>query len=50
MSTEVLNIYLVRIDLDIEGGSSASYAAFVNQIRSLANGANKSSADVFLKL
>ncbi|EKM83457.1 hypothetical protein AGABI1DRAFT_66074 [Agaricus bisporus var. burnettii JB137-S8] len=29
------------IDLDIEGGSSAHYAAFVNKIRSLASGASK---------
>ncbi|KAG6902323.1 hypothetical protein C0995_001702 [Termitomyces sp. Mi166 len=30
-----------RIDLDIEGGSSASYTTFVNAIRSLASGASK---------
>ncbi|KAK7058309.1 Chitinase 2 [Paramarasmius palmivorus] len=29
------------VDLDIEGGSSDHYAAFVNKIRSLANGASK---------
>ncbi|KAF8898407.1 class III chitinase [Infundibulicybe gibba] len=29
------------VDLDIEGGGSASYATFVNKIRSLASGANK---------
>ncbi|THH09867.1 hypothetical protein EW145_g1710 [Phellinidium pouzarii] len=29
------------VDLDIEGGSSASYPAFVNQIRSLSSGASK---------
>ncbi|KAL5535223.1 CHT2_2 [Sanghuangporus sanghuang] len=29
------------VDLDIEGGSSASYAAFVNRIRSHASGADK---------
>ena len=29
------------VDLDIEGGSSAHYAVFVNEIRSLASGASK---------
>ncbi|KAJ6519485.1 class III chitinase [Mycena sanguinolenta] len=29
------------VDLDIEGGSSTGYAAFVNQIRSLSSGASK---------
>ncbi|KAG6815859.1 hypothetical protein H0H87_010715 [Tephrocybe sp. NHM501043] len=30
------------VDLDIEGGTSASYVTFVNKIRSLASGASKS--------
>ncbi|KAL4264285.1 glycosyl hydrolase 18 family protein [Pleurotus pulmonarius] len=29
------------IDLDIEGGNSAGYAAFINKIRSLSSGSNK---------
>lgn len=31
----------LRVDLDIEGGGSTYYAAFVNEIRSLASGASK---------
>ena len=30
-----------RVDLDIEGGTSTGYAAFVNRIRSHATGASK---------
>jgi hypothetical protein len=33
--------FIISIDLDIEGGSSTGYAAFVNKIRSLASGASK---------
>lgn len=32
---------ITRIDLDIEGGGSTSYATFVNKIRSLSSGASK---------
>ena len=40
----VLNLKLhCRVDLDIEGGTSLGYAAFVNQIRSHASGASKKS-------
>jgi chitinase len=35
------NAVLDGIDLDIEGGSTTGYTAFVNQIRSHANGAGK---------
>ncbi|KAG5646714.1 hypothetical protein DXG03_002396 [Asterophora parasitica] len=35
------NAVLDGVDLDIEGGSNAYYATFVNKIRSLANGARK---------
>ncbi|THV06084.1 glycoside hydrolase family 18 protein [Dendrothele bispora CBS 962.96] len=35
------NAVLDGVDLDIEGGNSAGYAAFVNKIQSLASGANK---------
>ncbi|KAI0067746.1 glycoside hydrolase [Artomyces pyxidatus] len=35
------NAVLDGVDLDIEGGSSTGYAAFVNQIRSHATGASK---------
>jgi chitinase len=31
----------LRVDLDIEGGSSTGFAAFVTQIRSLSNGSSK---------
>lgn len=30
-----------RVDLDIEGGGTAHYAAFINQLRSHFNGASK---------
>lgn len=32
---------IFRVDLDIEGGTSDHYAAFVNRIRSLSSGASK---------
>lgn len=35
--------FLCSVDLDIEGGTSAYYATFVNKIRSLASGASKKS-------
>lgn len=35
------NAVLDGLDLDLEGGSSAGYVAFVNQIRSHTNNANK---------
>jgi chitinase len=38
--TLVINSPL-RVDLDIEDGGSTGYVAFVNKIRSLANGASK---------
>lgn len=36
-----LRLRKYRIDLDIEGGGSTSYATFVNKIRSLSSGASK---------
>lgn len=38
-----LNLTIPRVDLDIEGGTSTGYAAFVNQIRSHASDASKKS-------
>ncbi|KAF8922277.1 class III chitinase [Mucidula mucida] len=35
------NAVLDGVDLDIEGGTSSGYPAFVNEIRSLSSGANK---------
>lgn len=37
----LIRLYNSRIDLDIEGGTSAHYSAFVNKIRSLSSGADK---------
>ncbi len=34
-------LILLSVDLDIEGGTSSGYPAFVNEIRSLSSGANK---------